>query len=91
CTPTSNILGGVRPTPTNWGANALFDIEGTSTAPTMELKSYYKIPNVQSSTENCVAHNGSLVPVPGRDIMVQAWYQGGTSVFDFTDTANPTE
>ena len=57
----------------------------------MELKSYYKIPNVQSATENCVAHNGSLVPVPGRDIMVQAWYQGGTSVFDFTDTANPVE
>ncbi len=91
CTPTSNILGGVRDTPENWGANALFDIEGTDEAPTMELASYYKIPNVQSSTENCVAHNGSLVPVPGRDIMVQAWYQGGTSVFDFTDTANPVE
>jgi hypothetical protein len=93
CTPTSNIaiLGGTVPTPTNWGANALFDIEGSADAPEMALKSYYKIPNVQSSTENCVAHNGSLVPVPGRDIMVQAWYQGGTSVFDFTDTANPVE
>ncbi|WP_336924069.1 LVIVD repeat-containing protein [Aquipuribacter sp. SD81] len=93
CTPTSNvsILGGVVDTPTNWGANAIFDIEGTDEAPDMALKSYYKIPNVQSAAENCVAHNGSLVPVPGRDIMVQAWYQGGTSVFDFTDSANPVE
>ena len=49
------------------------------------------MPAVQTAQENCVAHNGSLVPVPGRDIMVQAWYQGGLSLFDFTDAANPTE
>ena len=55
------------------------------------FKSYYKIPTYQSEVENCVAHNGSLIPVPGRDVMVQAWYQGGISVFDFTDPANPFE
>jgi hypothetical protein len=49
------------------------------------------MPAAQSDTENCVAHNGSLIPVPGRDIMVQAWYQGGVSVFDFTDSAKPVE
>ena len=57
----------------------------------MQFASYYKLPVAQTSQENCVAHNGSLVPVPGRDIMVQAWYQGGISVFDFTDSANPVE
>ncbi|MFC6325220.1 LVIVD repeat-containing protein [Microbacterium koreense] len=70
-----------------WGANAIFDIVDGK----LEFASYYKMPAVQSATENCVAHNGSLVPVPGRDIMVQAWYQGGLSVFDFTDSANPVE
>jgi len=55
------------------------------------FRSYYKLPAVQTAQENCVAHNGSLVPVPGRDIMVQAWYQGGVSVIDFTDTAHPKE
>ena len=57
----------------------------------MEFASYYKLPAPQTTQENCVAHNSSLVPVPGRDILVQAWYQGGTSVIDFTDSANPTE
>ena len=57
----------------------------------MEFRSHYKLPAPQTETENCVAHNGSFVPVPGRDIMVQAWYQGGISVFDFTDSANPVE
>ncbi len=71
----------------NWGANGIFDIVDGK----LKFASYYKIPNVQTSRENCVAHNGSLVPVPGRDIMVQAWYQGGMSVFDFTDSANPKE
>src|SRR5690606_28586739 len=52
---------------------------------------YYKMPAPQTETENCVAHNGSLIPVPGRDIMVQAWYQGGVSVFDFTDSTKPVE
>ena len=70
-----------------WGADALFDIVDGK----LEFASYYKLPVVQTSQENCVAHNGSIVPVPGRDIMVQAWYQGGLSVIDFTDTANPTE
>ena len=70
-----------------WGADALFDIVDGK----LQFASYYKLPAVQTSQENCVAHNGSIVPVPGRDIMVQAWYQGGLSVIDFTDTANPTE
>jgi hypothetical protein len=81
-----------RPTdPANWGANAIFDIVDTPEGKKMEFRSYYKIPNTQTSQENCVAHNGSLIPVPGRDIMVQAWYQGGLSVFDFSDSANPKE
>jgi len=70
-----------------WGADALFDIVDGK----MEFRSYHKLPVPQTSQENCVAHNGSIVPVPGRDIMVQAWYQGGISVVDFTDTANPIE
>jgi hypothetical protein len=70
-----------------WGANAIFDLTGDG----LELASYYKLPAFQTELENCVAHNGSLVPVPGRDIMVQAWYQGGVSVFDFTDSENPVE
>jgi len=77
-----------RPTdPMAWGANALFDIVDGK----MQFASYYKIPAPQTAQENCVAHNGSLVPVPGRDILVQAWYQGGVSVIDFTDTKNPKE
>ncbi len=70
-----------------WGADAIFTIENRE----LDLAGYYKLPAPQTATENCVAHNGSLVPVPGRDIMVQAWYQGGVSVFDFTDPANPIE
>lgn len=73
--------------PKNWGANAIFDIVDGK----LEFRSYYKMPAVQTAQENCVAHNGSLIPVPGRDIMVQAWYQGGLSIFDFTDSANPVE
>ncbi|NYI81104.1 LVIVD repeat-containing protein [Nocardioides panzhihuensis] len=69
------------------GANGIYDIEGSD----LVFKSYYKIPRTQSNTENCVAHNGSLIPVKGKDIMVQAWYQGGISVYDFTDSANPKE
>jgi hypothetical protein len=57
----------------------------------MVFKSYYKMPAAQTVWENCVAHNGSLIPIPGRDVMVQAWYQGGISVFDWTDVSNPTE
>jgi hypothetical protein len=71
----------------NWGADAIFDIVDKK----MQFRGYYKMPAAQTETENCVAHNGSLIPVPGRDIMVQAWYQGGLSVFDFTDSAHPVE
>jgi hypothetical protein len=70
------------------GANAIYTLDANRD---LSLKSYYKIPRTQADTENCVAHNGSLIPVNGRDIMVQAWYQGGISVFDFTDPANPRE
>lgn len=70
-----------------WGADAIFSIVNRK----MKFESYYKIPTIQSAEENCVAHNGSLIPIPGRDVMVQAWYQGGISVFDWTDPANPFE
>ncbi|WP_412062405.1 LVIVD repeat-containing protein [Rubrivirga sp. IMCC45206] len=73
--------------PYEWGANAIFEL----TDGQMDFKSYYKMPAPQTSEENCVAHNGSLIPVPGRDIMVQSWYQGGISVFDWTDASNPIE
>jgi hypothetical protein len=84
--------GGLRPRcratdPLNWGADAIFDIVDRK----LQFKGYFKMPAPQTDQENCVAHNGSLVPVPGRDIMVQAWYQGGLSVFDFTDAAKPVE
>ncbi|MGA9277502.1 LVIVD repeat-containing protein [Ilumatobacter sp.] len=77
--------------PVEWGANAIFDIVDDGSGPRMEFRSYHKMPAVQTSQENCVAHNGSLVPVPGRDILVQAWYQGGVSLMDFTDSSNPVE
>ena len=70
-----------------WGADALFTIANRK----MQFKSYYKLPAPQTSLENCVAHNGSLIPIPGREVMVQGWYQGGISVFDWTDVANPKE
>ena len=70
-----------------WGANALFTIDNGK----MHFKSYYKMPAPQTATENCVAHNGSLIPIPGREVMVQGWYQGGISVFDWTDIAKPVE
>jgi hypothetical protein len=73
--------------PNKWGADAIFNLKDDK----LSLASYYKMPAAQSDTENCVAHNGSLVPVPGRDIEVQAWYQGGVSVMDFTDAAHPYE
>ena len=73
--------------PVEWGANAIFTIEDGK----MEFASYYKMTAAQTSLENCVAHNGSLIPIPGRDVMVQAWYQGGISVFDWTDASHPVE
>ncbi len=73
--------------PKEWGADAIFTVNDRQ----LTFKSYYKLPAAQTEFENCVAHNGSLIPVPGRDIMVQAWYQGGVSVFDWTDAAHPKE
>ena len=84
--------GGTRPrclatdSPT-WGADAIFDIVDRK----LKFGGYYKLPAPQTEQENCVAHNGSIIPVPGRDIMVQGWYQGGVSVFDFTDSTKPVE
>ena len=84
--------GGTQPKcratdPIDWGADAIF----TLTDNTLTHTGYFKMPAAQTEEENCVAHNGNLVPVPGRDIMVQGWYQGGVSVFDFTDPAHPKE
>ena len=84
--------GGGRPRcqagdPMNWGANAIYEIVDGK----LEFRSHYKLPAPQGDKENCVAHNGSIIPVPGRDIFVQAWYQGGISVLDFTDPENVYE
>jgi len=84
--------GGMRPRcrawdPLTWGADAIYDIVDGK----LEFRGYFKMPAPQLEEENCVAHNGSIVPVPGRDLFVQAWYQGGLSVVDFTDSANPVE
>ena len=84
--------GGSRPRcravdPMNWGADAIYDIVDGQ----LEFRSYYKLPAPQTDQENCVAHNGSIIPVPGRDIFAQAWYQGGMSLVDFTDSSNPVE
>ncbi len=84
--------GGMRPRcraydPLDWGADAIYDIVDGQ----LEARGYYKMPAPQVDQENCVAHNGSIIPVPGRDIFVQAWYQGGISVIDFTDSARPVE
>lgn len=84
--------GGSRPRcrasdPETWGANAIYDIVDNE----LQFRSHYKLPAPQSDQENCVAHNGSVIPVPGRDIFLQAWYQGGISVIDFTDSSNPIE
>ena len=84
--------GGARPRcrtydPREWGADAIYDIVDGK----LEFRSYFKLPAPQVEQENCVAHNGSVIPVPGRDIFVQAWYQGGISVIDFTDSADPIE
>jgi hypothetical protein len=73
--------------PSKWGADAIFRLNNDK----LSFATYYKLPAAQGDSENCVAHNGSLIPVPGRDIEAQAWYQGGISVMDFTDPANPFE
>jgi uncharacterized protein (DUF305 family) len=84
--------GGGRPRckasdPKTWGANAIYDIVDGK----LKFRSHYKMPAAQTDKENCVAHNGSIIPVPGRDLFAQAWYQGGLSVMDFTDSDNPRE
>lgn len=84
--------GGGRPRckasdPKTWGANAIYDIVDGK----LVFRAHYKMPAPQTDKENCVAHNGSIIPVPGRDLFAQAWYQGGLSVMDFTDSANPKE
>ncbi len=84
--------GGMQPKcrstdPHEWGADAIFTVAGSA----LQFQSYYKLPAPQTSQENCVAHNGSLIPIPGRDVMVQSWYQGGISVFDWTDPRHPRE
>ncbi len=84
--------GGMQPKcratdPREWGADAIFTVSGSA----MQFQSYYKLPAPQTRNENCVAHNGSLIPIPGRDVMVQGWYQGGISVFEWTDPAHPRE
>ncbi|MEQ8434181.1 MAG: DUF305 domain-containing protein [Oceanicaulis sp.] len=84
--------GGGRPRcraqdPDTWGADAIYEIQDGR----LEFASYFKIPTAQSEVENCVAHNGSIIPVPGRDIFVQSWYQGGITVMDFTDASRPYE
>ena len=84
--------GGGRPRckasdPKTWGANAIYDIVDGK----LKFRAHYKMPAAQTDKENCVAHNGSIIPVPGRDLFAQAWYQGGLSVMDFTDSDNPKE
>ena len=73
--------------PLDWGADAIYDIVDNK----LEFKSHYKMPAPQLETENCVAHNGSIIPIPNKDIFVQAWYQGGISIIDFTDSSKPVE
>ena len=70
-----------------WGADAIFTLADHKLTPA----SFYKLPAAQTEIENCVAHNGSILPVPGRDIFIQSWYQGGISLVDFTNAAKPFE
>ncbi|MEU6058911.1 hypothetical protein [Streptomyces sp. NPDC047097] len=93
---TDELGGGGAPTCNaevgpNRGADGIYDIKGRGDKRKLVFRSYFKIDRHQADTENCVAHNGSLIPVKGKDLMVQAWYQGGISVWDFTDSAKPKE
>jgi LVIVD repeat len=93
---TDELGGGGAPTcnttlGANRGADAVYNVAGSGDTRTLQFGGYFKISRMQTDEENCVAHNGSLIPVPGKDIMVQAWYQGGMQVWDFTDPANPVE
>ena len=73
--------------PYTWGADLIATIDDRQ----LKGQRFFKLPSVQGNNQNCVAHNGNIIPVPGRDLMVQAWYQGGISIMDFTDPAAPTE
>src|SRR4029079_18947690 len=73
--------------PLIWGGNAIFTLQDQK----LSFKSYYKMPAAQTAQETCTAHNGSLLPIPGREVMVQAFYQGGITIFDWTDAAHPME
>lgn len=93
---TDELGGGGAPTCNEMvgperGADAIYNITGSGDDRELDFQSYYKIPRHQENTENCVAHNGNLIPVPGRNVYVQSWYQGGVSIFDFTDTTAPEE
>jgi len=70
------------------GGNTILSIDANRK---FKQHAYFKIPTAQMAEENCVSHNGGLIPVPGRDIMVQGWYQGGVSVMEFTDHDHPKE
>lgn len=86
--------GGARCAPHHrmeWGANAFFTIDRSGDTPTLDFQSYYKLPAAQAANETCVAHQANILPVPGRDVMVQAWYSGGASLFDFTDPSDVQE
>jgi len=71
------------------GANGIYQIVGKGKHRKLKFRSFYKIDRTQTDEENCVAHNGMLLPVPGKDIMVQSWYMGGTVVWDFTNARKP--
>jgi hypothetical protein len=100
-TPEGHLQRGDRPEPRcrrhlrhrgpNRGADGIYDIVGKGDERKLVFRAYFKISRHQADTENCVAHNGSLIPVKGRDLMVQAWYQGGVSVWEFTDSSKPRE
>ena len=91
CSPTSGAVAAARSAARRIPRNGAPTRSSRSRTGRLEFKSYYKLPAAQTAQENCVAHNGSLIPIPGRDVMVQAWYQGGISVFDWTDPAHPKE
>ena len=68
------------------GGNTIITLDGKKK---QTQRAYFKLGSAQSAEENCVAHNGGIIPVPGRDLYVQGWYQGGVNIMDFTnpDTA----
>ncbi|MDA0564945.1 hypothetical protein LG943_11515 [Streptomonospora sp. S1-112] len=92
---TDELGGGGAPTCTEeigpeHGANAIYTLKGGKKNPDLDFASYYKLPRHQGE-QVCVAHNGSLIPVPGKDYFVQSWYEGGVSVIDFNNPRKPRE